>query len=82
MLILLVVSFTPGKTNVLKCRGCCVCLVVCISAVRPQDLCDGLLNAVLCRPVQMPFTQKLDTRASRAAVPKGKHDPSPITIGV
>lgn len=49
IVILFVLSFTPGKTNVLKCRGGRVCLVVCVSAVRPRDLCDGLPNAELRR---------------------------------
>lgn len=46
LVILSVSSFTPGKTNVLKCRHFRVRLVVCISAVRPRDLCGSdQLNA-------------------------------------
>lgn len=61
----------PLKTNVLKCRRCRGGLVVCVSAVRPRDLCGGPPNAVRRCPVQMPFIQKRDTRVNRAAVPKG-----------
>jgi len=65
----------PRKTNVLKCRRCRVRLVVCACAVCQRDLCGGQPNAVRRRPVQMPFTQKRDTRASHAAVPKGIRRP-------
>lgn len=70
----------PKKTNAIKCRRCRVCLVVCASAVSSRDLCGDQSNAVCCRPVQMPFTQKHDTRASHAAVPKGRRRPLSRTL--
>jgi len=41
----------------------------------PCEPTGPLRRPAECRPVQMPFTQKHDTRASHAAVPKGRRRP-------